>query len=242
MGLRALLIAPVLMATLVLSGCGEAPPTTGGEAGGDTGASSGGPDSPTTSDLVQPVGGDLRLGKPWYLVGGTLEHQTPTQVTLTFDAERLAGQAPVNSYTASCTATPTGGLTPGPIATTRMAGPEPEMKAESEYLALLGTVNGYTTVEAGELYLFAGDMNVLVYSVTPRPAPDELTISDETQALAASVVGKPEADARAAVEAADHAWRVVARDGESYPVTEDYSPTRIDVTIEDGTVTEATIG
>jgi hypothetical protein len=35
---------------------------------------------------------------------------------------------------------------------------------------------------------------------------------------------------------------VVARDGESYPVTEDYSPTRIDVTIEDGTVTEATIG
>ena len=103
-------------------------------------------------------------------------------------------------------------------------------------------MDGYTTVAAGELYLFAGDVNVLVYSVAPQPPADDLTITEETEALAASVVGMAETQAQETVEAADHTWRVVARDGVSFPVTEDYSPTRINATIVDGTVTETTIG
>jgi hypothetical protein len=175
-------------------------------------------------------------------VGGTLEHQTDTEVTLTFEAEFMAGQGPINSYSAEYVAMPDGSLETGEWATTLIgaAGEDPEF--EAELLRLLGEVDGYTTVAAGELYLFAGDVNVLVYSAAPRPADGDLTITKETEALAASVVGMAEAQAQETVEAADHTWRVVARDGVSFPVTEDYSPTRINATIDDGIVTETTIG
>ena len=85
------------------------------------------------------------------------------------------------------------------------------------------------------------EANTLVYSVNP-PVDDPTAISDETQALAAQVVGMSEAAAKSAVEAADHTFRVVARDGEQFAVTDDYSTTRINVTIEGGKVTEATVG
>lgn len=229
-------VALIAAFVLVLaSGCGQAPPTTGpSDAGGDAG------DEPASSDLVQPVGGDLRLGEPWYLVGGTLENRTTSEVTLTFEDTTVAGQGPINSYSAQYEAGPDGSLEIGPLATTRMAGPQDEMDAEAELLGLLDRADGYTTVAGGELYLFDGDVNVLVYATTP--APDDLVISDETQALAAEVVGMAEDDAQATVEAADHVWRVVARDGTSFPVTEDYSVTRINATIDDGVVTETWIG
>lgn len=236
MGLRPLRIASLLLA-VVVAGCAESVPPTTGPADGASD-----PDQATSSDLVQPVGGDLRLGEPWFLVGGTLEHQTDTEVTLTFEAEFMAGQGPINSYSAEYVATPDGSLEIGEWATTAIgaAGEDPEF--EAELLRLLGEVDGYTTVAAGELYLFAGDVNVLVYSAAPQPADGDLTITEETEALAASVVGMAEAQAQETVEAADHTWRVVARDGVSFPVTEDYSPTRINATIDDGIVTETTIG
>lgn len=236
MGTRRAVLAPALLA-LLIAGCGQsAPPTTGpGDGAVD-------PDQPTSSDMIQPVGGDLRIGEPWHLVGGTLEHQTDTPVTLTFEVDRMAGQGPINTYSADYVATPDGSLEVGQWVTTLIgaAGEDPEFEAEIQ--GLLAEVDGYTTVAAGELYLFAGDMNVLVYSVTPQPPTDDLTITEETEALAASVVRMPEEQAKETVEAADHTWRVVARDGVSFPVTEDYSPTRINATITDGTVTETTIG
>jgi heat shock protein HslJ len=236
MGLHTRRLAPLLLGLLV-AGCAQAaPPTTGPAEGGTD------PDTATSSDLVQPVGGDLRLGEPWYLVGGTLEQATDTSVRLTFEADRLLGAGPVNTYSAGYSAQDTGALALEPFASTRKAGPAAEMDAESELLALLGEVDGYTAVQAGELYLFDGDVNVLVYSVTPRPPADDLTIADETQALAAAVVGLPERQAQDEVEAAEHTWRVVARDGTAFPVTEDYKVTRINATVTDGTVTETTIG
>ena len=190
--------------------------------------------------MVKPVGGDLRIGEPWYLVGGMLEQSPSTDVTLTFEETTVGGQGPVNSYSADYTATSTGGLTFGVFASTLMAGPDADMAAEAELLATLDKVDGYTTVEAGELYLFDGDMNVLTYSATPVTA--EPTISDATQKLAAEVLGMPEAEAQAAVEGAGLTYRVVSRDGKALAVTDDYSVTRINVAIVDGTVTEATIG
>jgi heat shock protein HslJ len=190
--------------------------------------------------MVKPVGGDLRVGKPWYLVGGMLEESPSSDVTLTFEEKTVGGQGPVNSYSADYTATSTGGLTFGVFASTLMAGPDAEMAAEAELLATLDKVDGYTTVEAGELYLFEGDMNVLTYSATPVTA--EPTISDATQKLAEEVVGLPEDEAQAAIEGAGLTYRVVARDGKALAATDDYSVTRINVAVDDGTVTEATIG
>lgn len=232
---RSLQVIPALLLCLALAACGqEVPPTTGP-------VDSGGGDEPTSSDLVAPVGGDLRIGEPWYLLGGTLEKQTSTQVTLTFDEATVGGQGPINTYSAEYSATPDGALELGEWGTTLIGSDGPDPAFEAEILQLLGTVDGYTTVAAGELYLFDGDVNVLVYATAP-PADDDLTITEETEALAAEVVGMAEDEARATVEAADHVWRVVARDGTSLPVTEDYSPTRINATIVDGTVTGTTIG
>jgi hypothetical protein len=69
-----------------------------------------------------------------------------------------------------------------------------------------------------------------------------MAISDATKALADAVLGLSEAEAQARVEDAGHTFRVGARDGERFALTEDYSTTRITVTIEDGEVTEAVIG
>jgi heat shock protein HslJ len=198
-------------------------------------------DSPTSSDMVRPVGGDLRIGEPWYLVGGMLDAPTTTEVMLTFDESTVGGQGPVNSYSADYTATSTGGLTFGVFASTLMAGPDADMAAEAEILATLEKVDGYTTVEAGELYLFVGDMNVLTYAATPV-TDDPMTPSDEALAMATEVLGRTEAEAQAAVEGAGLTFRVVSRDGEGLAVTDDYSVSRINVAIVDDEVTEATIG
>ncbi|HEX6888657.1 MAG TPA: META domain-containing protein [Candidatus Nanopelagicales bacterium] len=114
------------------------------------------------------MGGDLRLGEPWYLVGGMAEELgAAAGATITFEGEQVGGQAPVNSWSAGYTANDDGAMELGPIAATLMAGPEAAMAAEAAYLAALDAVDGYTAVAAGELYLFTGKDNVLVYSVTP---------------------------------------------------------------------------
>jgi hypothetical protein len=51
------------------------------------------------------------------------------------------------------------------------------------------------------------------------------------------VVGKSEADAQAAVEAAGWTMRVTQRDGEDLAVTADFVENRVNVAVEDGTVT-----
>jgi heat shock protein HslJ len=198
-------------------------------------------DSPTSSDMVKPVGGDLRIGEPWYLVGGMLEQPTSAEVTLTFEESTVGGRGPVNSYSADYTATSTGGMTFGVFASTLMAGPDADMAAEAEILAALDTVDGYTTVEAGELYLFDGNMNILTYSATPV-TDDPMTPSDDALAMATEVLGMSEVDAQAAIEGAGLTFRVVSRDGEGLAVTDDYSVSRINVAVVDDKVTEATIG
>jgi heat shock protein HslJ len=231
---------PVLIVLIVglLGACAQtADPVAGGA---DPASGAAGGDAAVSSDMVKPVGGDLRIGKPWYLVGGMLAESPSSDVTLTFEEKTVGGQGPVNSYSADYTATSTGGLTFGVFASTLMAGPDAQMAAEAELLATLDKVDGYTTVEAGELYLFEGDMNVLTYSATPVTA--EPTISDATQKLSQDVVGLPEDEAQAAIEGAGLTYRVVARDGKALAATDDYSVTRINVAVDEGTVTEATIG
>jgi heat shock protein HslJ len=231
---------PVLLILTValLAACARtADPATDGA---DPASGAAGGDAAVSSDMVKPVGGDLRVGQPWYLVGGMLQQTPSSDVTLTFEEATVGGQGPVNTYSADYTATATGGLTFGVFATTLMAGPDADMAVEAELLATLAKVDGYTTVEAGELYLFDGDMNVLTYSAAPVSV--EPTISDATQKVAEDVVGLPEDDAQAAVEGAGLTFRVISRDGEGLAATDDYSVSRINVAIVDGKVTEASIG
>jgi heat shock protein HslJ len=228
----------LILTVSLLAACAR---TVDPAADGTDPAGAAGGDSPTSSDMVRPVGGDLRIGEPWYLVGGMLDAPTTTEVMLTFDESTVGGQGPVNSYSADYTATSTGGLTFGVFASTLMAGPDADMAAEAEILATLEKVDGYTTVEAGVLYLFDGEMNVLTYSASPV-TDDPMTPSDEALAMTTEVIGMTEAAAQAAVEGAGLTFRVVSRDGESLAVTDDYSVSRMNVAIVDDEVTEATIG
>ncbi len=66
--------------------------------------------------------------------------------------------------------------------------------------------------------------------------------STRAERVAAEVVGMTETDAQARAEQAGLTTRVVQRDGEQFPVTMDYSPQRLNLVIESGTVTAATVG
>ena len=86
----------------------------------------------------------------------------------------------------------------------------------------------------------AGSGQTSASSSALAQAPAELEAAATEQA--AAIIGSSEADARAAVEAAGLIWRVGTRDGQPQPVTMDYRPDRITVTIDGGVVTEATVG
>lgn len=234
---RSLALALSAVLSVALAGAcaqsGDVSPASGGSAGAG--------DQPVGSDMVTPVGGDLRVGQPWYLVGASVSSVAmPDGITMTFAEDSVGGQAPVNSWSAGYTATEGGGLELGPIASTLMAGPDEAMRAEEAYFALLELVDGYTAVAAGELYLFDDQAQVLTFSATPQPSEPE--ISDATLAVAEDVVGMTEAEAQAAVEDAGLAFRVVSRDGEGLAVTDDYVVTRVNATIVDGVVTETSVG
>jgi heat shock protein HslJ len=204
--------------------------------------SSGDPDLPTSSDMVTPVGGDLRIGETWYLTWAAGDSpRAGADVTMTFEDESVGGQAPVNTYSAGYTTTSSGAIELGPIASTLMAGEPDAMQAEAEFFALLEAVDGYTTVSAGEMYLFDGDLQTMAFSLTPG-VPDDPTISEEAEALAASVIGLTEAEAQRTVEEAGYSFRVVSRDGVGLAITEDYSVTRINVSVVADRVTDSYVG
>jgi hypothetical protein len=72
-------------------------------------------------------------------------------------------------------------------------------------------------------------------------APDQPDTA-EAEKLAHDVVGRSEEEAVAAIERAGLVARTVARDGESFAVTDDYRTDRINLTVEAGTVVEAHVG
>lgn len=228
------LAAGMLAACAQSADRGAAPPSPADPSGGD---------AATSSDLVRPVGGDLRMGEPWHLVGTSLSSiEMPPGLTITFEEDTVGGAGPVNQWFAEYTATADGHLTMSALGSTLIGSDDEQLTtAESAYFELLGMVDGYTAVDGGELYLFDDQANTLVFSVDP-PVEDPTAISEATRTLAEHVVGMTESEAKAAVEPADHTFRVGARDGERFALTADYNITRITVTVEADRVTEATIG
>jgi hypothetical protein len=62
------------------------------------------------------------------------------------------------------------------------------------------------------------------------------------EALAPTLIGVGEADAISAVESAGLTFRVRRRDDTSFPLTLDFRPSRINLTIEHGTVSAIELG
>lgn len=77
---------------------------------------------------------------------------------------------------------------------------------------------------------------------TSSSTEDPSMSSTGVEQMAASVVGMSEDDALKAISDAGLTSRVVARDGEEFPVTMDLQPDRINLTIDDAKVTKATVG
>jgi heat shock protein HslJ len=153
--------AIVLVAALLpLAACaGPAPgasePTSGGE----------------EPAAVHPVGGAGLVGPRWSLTAAALDSVNLSDfgITIAFDGADATGRSGVNDYRAAYTSTPEGALAFGAITGTRMAGPADAMAAEAAYRAALATVTGYAVAD-GELDLFAGDQEILVYTAPEVPA------------------------------------------------------------------------
>jgi hypothetical protein len=72
------------------------------------------------------------------------------------------------------------------------------------------------------------------------PSPDD--VAESSLKFAQQLVGFSEKTAESCVTGAGLVWRVVGRDGESFVVTQDYNPLRVNVVIEISEVTEVRIG
>ena len=99
-------------------------------------------------------GGSLD-GTQWRLTEWTLSSLSPADFTITaqFADGRISGRSGVNSYSGSYQVGPGAAFSLGQIAATEMAGPEPDMRAETAYLTLLGQAKSFRVGE-GKLTLY----------------------------------------------------------------------------------------
>lgn len=71
------------------------------------------------------------------------------------------------------------------------------------------------------------------------PFEDQLSKCRE---ISPSYIGLSEEDAAKKADSEKRSYRVVERDGESFPVTDDYSPSRVNFVIENSKVTKVNCG
>ncbi|MCU0300626.1 MAG: META domain-containing protein [Candidatus Nanopelagicales bacterium] len=192
-------------------------------------------------------GGEALEGTSWTLdsAAGDAAALGDFAITASFLEGTMSGQAPVNRYTAEVELGEGGELAIGPVAATKMAGPEDAMAAEATYFALLEGVTGYA--QQGEmLELLNGSQAILTFvaagAATQEPTTDPMDPSAEAEQVAGDVVGMSLAQAEAAAAAAGLEIRVASVDGDNRPLTSDFRPDRITVVIVDDVITEATVG
>ena len=109
-------------------------------------------------------------GTQWKLVGGPISPIDPANVAITakFADGQVSGNSGVNSYHGPCTLGPGDAFSAGPLAGTRMAGPEPAMRAETAYLTLLGQAKSYKMAD-GKLTLYdKGGNESLIFEGTGK--------------------------------------------------------------------------
>lgn len=81
----------------------------------------------------------------WRLVGWSVSSVDPADVEITaaFADGQLSGSGGINRYNGAYTLGPGNAFSTGSLAATKMAGPEPAMRAEAAYFALLGQAASY---------------------------------------------------------------------------------------------------
>ncbi len=96
------------------------------------------------------LAGCLHDGSPldgtyWRLTEWTLSSLNPVDFTIMaqFADGQISGNSGVNTYGGPCKLGRGAAFSVGPLACTEMAGPEPAMRAEAAYLALLGQAKSY---------------------------------------------------------------------------------------------------
>jgi heat shock protein HslJ len=91
----------------------------------------------------------------WRLAAWSISSMKSTdfEITARFGDGGVAGRSAVNTYRANVVLGPGNALAIGPIATTKMAGPEPAMRAEHAYLKLLADARSYR-IDGNRLTLF----------------------------------------------------------------------------------------
>lgn len=97
-------------------------------------------------------------GTSWKLTGWSVSSQDPNDFTITaeFKDGRIGGTSAVNSYGGPYTTGGDGSFSVGELASTMMAGPEPDMQAETTYMALLAAAKEFR-VDGETLTLLDGD-------------------------------------------------------------------------------------
>ncbi|MDZ7744587.1 MAG: hypothetical protein U5K77_02380 [Candidatus Saccharibacteria bacterium] len=77
---------------------------------------------------------------------------------------------------------------------------------------------------------------------TNQEVPNPSEPNGEDQDRVNAYIGLSEEEAISRAEQDGYTYRIVARDGERFPVTMDYNPSRVNFTIVDGIVTDAYLG
>jgi len=102
-------------------------------------------------------------GPEWALVSlGGRKVEGEREVSARFDNGQLTGFASINRYFGSYTVED-GRLSVGPIAATKMGGPEPLMRQEDAFLRALETASAFT--RSGETLTITTDAGELVFTV-----------------------------------------------------------------------------
>jgi len=109
-------------------------------------------------------------GTDWTLTGWSLSSLDPADFTITaaFADGKISGKSAVNNYGGAYTEGPGDAFSVGDLASTMMAGPEPDMRAETAYLKLLSEAKSYK-LEGAEFALFDqnGNESLIFESATP---------------------------------------------------------------------------
>ncbi len=106
----------------------------------------------------------------WRLVSWPILSLHPSEVAITarFDGTTMSGSGGVNNYSGSYRMGPGDAFSAGPMASTKMAGPEYDMQAEAAYFKLLGEARFYA-LSSSKLILYDQDENESLVFEPSRP-------------------------------------------------------------------------
>ena len=168
-------------------------------------------------------------------------------ITIAFSGGRVSIKAGCNTMVGSA-AIVDGVLNTGELASTMMAC-EPALMDQDAWLTRVLSAGPTVTRPDDHSITLTSGGTVIDLAVVETVGENDTPLGDENsqaqaQALCDDLIAKKatETDAQAAAEQAGMLFRVGTREGESFPMTMDFRPNRITVTIEGGVVTECTTG